>query len=93
VNSIVKLAVEAQSGTEVVERRGRVQSGKKLKYAVAMKPPLHGAADGPHSAHPAGLHVRPMDQLCPVQPDRAALPHKDEESRSAEAAVHPGATN
>jgi uncharacterized membrane protein len=38
VNSIVKLAVEQQSGNEVVEREGRVQSGKKLKYAVAMKP-------------------------------------------------------
>lgn len=38
VNNIVKVAVEAQSGTEVVEREGRMQSGKKLKYAVAMKP-------------------------------------------------------
>jgi hypothetical protein len=38
VNSIVKLAVEQQSGNEVVERQGKVQSGKKLKYAVAMKP-------------------------------------------------------
>lgn len=38
LNNIVKLAVEAQSGTEVVERQSKVQSGKKLKYAVAMKP-------------------------------------------------------
>ena len=38
VNSRVRLAVEAQSGTEIVEREGKVQSGKKLKYAVAMKP-------------------------------------------------------
>jgi hypothetical protein len=38
LNNIVKLAVEAQSGTEVVERQGKMQSGKKLKYAVAMKP-------------------------------------------------------
>ena len=38
VNSIVKLAVETQSGHQVVEREGRVQSGKKLKYAVKMNP-------------------------------------------------------
>lgn len=38
VNNIVKLAVETQSGQEVVERQGKVQSGKKLKYAVAMNP-------------------------------------------------------
>lgn len=38
VNNLIKLAVEAQSGTQVVEREGRMQSGSKLKYAVAMKP-------------------------------------------------------
>jgi hypothetical protein len=38
VNSIVKLAVETQSGHQVVEREGRVQSGKTLKYAVKMNP-------------------------------------------------------
>lgn len=38
VKDIVKLAVETQSGQELVEREGRVLSGKKLKYAVKMNP-------------------------------------------------------
>lgn len=38
VKDLVKRAVETQSGHEVVERQGRLQSGKKLKYAIAMKP-------------------------------------------------------
>ena len=38
VGANVKLAVETQSGNQVVEREGRVQSGKKLKYAVKMNP-------------------------------------------------------
>jgi len=46
VKIIVKLAVEQQSGQEVVERQGKVQSGKKLKYAVAMKPQCMLPPDG-----------------------------------------------
>jgi hypothetical protein len=38
VKDIVKLAVETQSGQELVEREGKVLSGKKLKYAVKMNP-------------------------------------------------------
>jgi len=38
VKGLVKQAVETQSGHEVVEREGRLQSGKKLKYGVVMKP-------------------------------------------------------
>ena len=46
VKDLVKRAVETQSGQEVVERQGRLQSGKKLKYAIAMKPTCMAPATG-----------------------------------------------
>jgi hypothetical protein len=93
VNSIVKLAVEAQSGTEVVERQGRVQSGKKLKYAVAMKPVCMAPPNGhfqrilPEDALGRWKNYVLFNLIEPL------WPHKDEEIRSAEATVQPHATN
>jgi hypothetical protein len=93
VNGIVKLAVEAQSGTEVVERQGRVQSGKKLKYAVAMKPICMAPPSGrfqrilPESAFGRWTNFVLFNLIEPF------WPHKDEEIRSADASLHPGGTN
>jgi hypothetical protein len=87
VNSIVKLAVETQSGTEVVERQGKVQSGKKLKYAVAMKPTCMAPPTGrfhrilPDSAFGRWSNYVLFNLIEPL------WPNKDEPTRSAEAPV------
>ncbi|MEJ0076937.1 MAG: hypothetical protein WDO17_16130 [Alphaproteobacteria bacterium] len=87
VNSIVKLAVEAQSGTEVVERQGKVQSGKKLKYAVAMKPTCMAPPTArfhrvlPDSAFGRWTNYVLFNLIEPL------WPNKDEQIRSAEAPV------
>jgi hypothetical protein len=87
VNGLIKLAVEAQSGTAVVEREGKVQSGKKLKYAVAMKPtcmlPEHGRFDRvlPESAFQQWTNYLLFRVVEPF------WPAKEEQIRSAEGAL------
>jgi len=93
VNKALKVAVEAQGGTEVVEQQGRMQSGKKLKYAVAMKPkcmlPPNAYFDRilPESRWQEWKNYVLFNLIEPF------WPHNDEPVRSAEAEIRPSGQN
>jgi hypothetical protein len=91
VNSIVKLAVETQSGQEVVERQGKVQSGKKLKYAVAMNPDCMAPPTGRfRRVLPENVFGRVTNYLLfhLIEPYWPFWPAADGETRTAEGPMH-----
>jgi len=93
VKDLVKQAVETQSGHEVVEREGRLQSGKKLKYGVVMKPNCMSPTTArfarmlPDSVLARWMNYVKFNVIEPIWPS------KEEQLRTAEAPLQLAATD